>query len=38
LLPCTSVLKPELIHLYQTFSLVPDHLLILTSLTLRLLY
>jgi hypothetical protein len=38
LLPCTSVLQPKLIHLYLTFSLIPGHLPILTSVTLRLLY
>jgi hypothetical protein len=36
LLPCTSVLQHELIHLSLTFSLVPDHLPILTSVTLSL--
>jgi hypothetical protein len=35
LLPCKSILQPELIHLYLTFSLVPDHLPILTSVALR---
>jgi hypothetical protein len=38
LLPCTSVLQPELIHLNQTSSLVPSYLPILTSVILRLLY
>jgi hypothetical protein len=38
LLPCTNVLQPELIHLYQTSSLLPGHLPILTSVILRLLY
>jgi hypothetical protein len=38
LLPCTCVLQPELIHLYQTSSLLPGHLPILTSVILRLLY
>jgi hypothetical protein len=38
LLPCTSVLQPELILLYLTSSLLPGHLLILTSVVLRLLY
>jgi hypothetical protein len=35
LLPYTNVLQRKLIHLYLTFSLVPDHLPILTSVTLR---
>jgi hypothetical protein len=38
LLSCTSVLQPELIHLYQTSSLLPGHLPIVTSVVLRLLY
>jgi hypothetical protein len=38
LLPCTSVLQPELIHLYLIFSLLPGHLPILTSVALTLLY
>jgi hypothetical protein len=38
LLPCTSVLHPELIHLYLTSSVLPDHLPILTSVALRFLY
>jgi hypothetical protein len=38
LLPCTCVLQPELIHLYQTSSLLPGHLPILTAVILRLLY
>jgi hypothetical protein len=38
LLPCICVLQPELIHLYQTSSLAPIHLRILTSVLLRLLY
>jgi hypothetical protein len=37
-LPCTSVLQPELIHLYLTSSLLPGHLPIVTSVILRLLY
>jgi hypothetical protein len=37
LLPCTSVLQPKLIHLYLTFSLLPSHLPIVTSVSLRLL-
>jgi hypothetical protein len=32
------VLQPKLIHLYQTSSLLPGHLPIVTSVTLRLLY
>jgi hypothetical protein len=38
LLPCTCVLQPTLIHLYQTSSLFPSHLPIVTSASLRLLY
>jgi hypothetical protein len=38
LLTCTCVLQPELIHLYQTSSLLPGHLPIVTSVILRLLY
>jgi hypothetical protein len=38
LLPCTSVLQQELIHLYQTSSLLPDHFPIEVSVSLRLLY
>jgi hypothetical protein len=38
LLPSTSVLKPELAHLYHTSSLLPGHLLIVVSVSLRLLY
>jgi hypothetical protein len=37
-LPCTCVLQPKLIHLYQTSSLLPSHLPIVTSVILRLLY
>jgi hypothetical protein len=38
LFPCTCVLQPELIHLYQTSSLLPGHIPIVASLSLRLLY
>jgi hypothetical protein len=38
LLPCTCVWRPKLVHLYQTSSLHPDHLPIVTSASLRLLY
>jgi hypothetical protein len=38
LLPCTCVLEPKLVHLYQTSSLLPSHLSIVTSNSLRLLY
>jgi hypothetical protein len=38
LLPCTSILQHELIHLYLNSSLFPSHLPILTSVILRLLY
>jgi hypothetical protein len=38
LLPCTSVLQLELIHLSKTSSLLPGHLCIVTSVSLRLLY
>jgi hypothetical protein len=38
LLPCTSVLQPELIHLNPTSSLLPSHLPKLTFIILRLLY
>jgi hypothetical protein len=38
LLPCTNVLHPKLIHLYLIFSLVPDPLLMLTSVALGFLY
>jgi hypothetical protein len=38
LLPCTCVLQPTLIHLFQTSSLLPGHLLIVVSASLRLLY
>jgi hypothetical protein len=31
LLPCTCIIKPKLIHLYQTSSLFPSHLPIVTS-------
>jgi hypothetical protein len=38
LLPCTCVLKPTLVHLYQTSSLLPGHLPIVVPAGLRLLY
>jgi hypothetical protein len=38
LLPCTCVLQPTLVHLYQTSSLLPGHLPIVASVSLRLLY
>jgi hypothetical protein len=38
LLPCTCVLQPALVHLYQTSSLLPGHLPIMASASLRLLY
>jgi hypothetical protein len=38
LLPCMYALQPELVHLYQTSSLLPGHLPIVTSVSLRLLY
>jgi hypothetical protein len=38
LLPCTSVLQPELAHLYLTSSLLPSHLPILIFASLRLLH
>jgi hypothetical protein len=38
LLPCTCVLQPKLFHLYLTSSLLPIHLPIVASETLRLLY
>jgi hypothetical protein len=38
LLPCTCVLQPKLIYLYQTSSLLPVHLPIMASASLRLLY
>jgi hypothetical protein len=38
LLPCTCVLQPELINLYQTSSLLPGYLSIATSVSLSLLY
>jgi hypothetical protein len=38
LLPCTSVLQPELVHHYKTSSLLPCHLPVVTSASLRLLY
>jgi hypothetical protein len=38
LLPCTCVLQPKLVHLYQTSSLLPGYLPIVASVSLRLLY
>jgi hypothetical protein len=38
LLPCTCVLQPTLVHLYQTSSLLPGHLPTVASANLRLLY
>jgi hypothetical protein len=38
LLPCTCVLQPTLVHFYQTSSLLPGHLPIVASASLRLLY
>jgi hypothetical protein len=38
LLPCTYVLQPTLLHLYQTSSLLPSPLPIVASASLRLLY
>jgi hypothetical protein len=38
LLPCTCVLQPKLVHLYQTSLLLPGHLPIVASDNLRLLY
>jgi hypothetical protein len=38
LLPCTCVLQPKLVPLYLTSSLLPGHLPIVTSASLRLLY
>jgi hypothetical protein len=38
LLPCTCILQPELVCLYQNSSLLPSHLPIEVSVTLRLLY
>jgi hypothetical protein len=38
LLPRTNVLQPELVHLYQTSSLLPSHLPMVTSVSFRLLY
>jgi hypothetical protein len=38
LLPCTCVLQPELVHLYQTSTLLPSSLPIVVSASLRLLY
>jgi hypothetical protein len=38
LLPCTSVFQHELVHLYQTSSLLPGHLPFVASVSIRLLY
>jgi hypothetical protein len=38
LLPCTFVLQPKLVHLYQTSSLLPRPLPIVATVSLRLLY
>jgi hypothetical protein len=38
LLPCTYVLQPELVHFYQTSSVLPGHIPIVISVSLRLLY
>jgi hypothetical protein len=38
LLPCTCVLQPILVHLYQPSSLLPGQLPIVASVSLRLLY
>jgi hypothetical protein len=38
LLPCTCVLQPTLVHLYQTSSLLPGSLPTVPSARLRLLY
>jgi hypothetical protein len=38
LLPCTCVLQLKLVHLYQTSALLPAHLPIVASVSLRLLY
>jgi hypothetical protein len=38
LFPCTCVLQPTLVHLYQTSSLLPGHLPIMASASLRLLH
>jgi hypothetical protein len=38
LLPCTCVLHPEFVQLYQTFTLLPHHLPIVISVSFRLLY
>jgi hypothetical protein len=38
LLPCTSVLQPTLVHLYQTSSLIPGPLPVVAFASLRLLY
>jgi hypothetical protein len=38
LFPCICVLQPTLVHLYQTSSLLPSHLPIMSTASLRLLY
>jgi hypothetical protein len=38
LLSCTCILQPELVHLYQTSTLLPSHLPKVASVILRLLY
>jgi hypothetical protein len=38
LLPCTCILQPTLVHLCQTSLLLPGHLPIVASVSLRLLY
>jgi hypothetical protein len=38
LFPCTCVLQPKLVHLYQTSSLLPGPLPIVALATLRLLH
>jgi hypothetical protein len=38
LLPCTCVLQPKLVHLYHTFSLLPNPLPTVAFARLRLLY
>jgi hypothetical protein len=38
LFPCICVLQPKLVHLYQTFSLLPSPLTIVSYASLRLLY
>jgi hypothetical protein len=38
LLPCTCVLQPKLVHIYQTSSILLSHLPIVASVSLRWLY